>query len=121
MGGGVVALRVALGQLVAAVARLGLEVPGHVVGSGLQLDALHRERHARGLARAAAQFGVLRAVGSQPVVHVERSHLSLETNGDVQQAHGVGAPGQHYEERLARSDQAALARRGERALHVLTP
>src|SRR5207237_5709602 len=58
VGGGVVALRVALGQLVAAVARLGLEVPGHLTGSGLQLDPLHRERNARGLARAAAQLGV---------------------------------------------------------------
>ena len=64
---------------------------------------------------------LLVAVGgvAQPVVDVQRRDLGAEPQRDVEQAHRVGAAGEHHQQRLAAPDEAAVARGVERRVGLV--
>ena len=104
MGGGVVAARHPLGDRVARVAGLRLHVS--LLG---QPGALHRQLDAQPLAQVAAVRLVLLRGGAQAVVHVQRGNLGAQAHGHVEQAHRVGAAGEHDQQRLPLGHQPAVA------------
>jgi hypothetical protein len=101
---GPVLIREPLGDRVARLARLRLQV------ALAQLHALDGQRDAEAVADDAAELLVGVRSRPQAVIDVERSNLGADPHSAVQQADGVGTAGQQHQKRVPGPDQSARLR-----------